>query len=138
MAYDRDRRVTVLFGGVDSTGTKYGDTWAWNGSVWTRVPVARGPSPRFGAGMAYDATRREIILFGGVDASNQKLNDTWRWDGREWRAAATSASPPPRSEGHLAFDEARGVIVLFGGEGVAVVPTLGDTWEWDGSRWTKR
>ena len=136
MAYDRERRVVVLLGGVDSTGTKFGDTWTWNGQEWTRV-ASTGPSPRFGAGMAYDAARHEVVLFGGVDSSNVKLSDTWRWDGQRWSLETPSVSPPPRSEGYMAYDEARRVVVMFGGEGVKVVPTLGDTWEWDGSRWTR-
>ena len=136
MAYDRERRVVVLFGGVDSVGKKYGDTWTWNGQEWTRV-ASTGPSPRFGAGMANDAARHEVVLFGGVDSSNVKLNDTWRWDGRRWRLETPSVAPPPRSEGYMAYDEARRVVVMFGGEGVKVVPTLGDTWEWDGSMWKR-
>ena len=136
MAYDVERRVAVMLGGVDSAGQKYGDTWQWNGKAWTRVETS-GPSARFGAGMAYDAARREIILFGGVDASNQKLNDTWRWDGRAWHAVPTPVAPPPRSEGYMAYDAARRVIVMFGGEGAQVVPTLGDTWEWNGSMWKR-
>jgi hypothetical protein len=134
MAYDEQRQTMVLFGGLDTTGHKYNDTWEWNGARWTRAS-STGPSPRFGAGMAYDAARRETILFAGVDSANQKLNDTWRWDGRSWRRAETAVAPPVRSEGYMAFDAARRVVVMFGGEGAQVVPTLGDTWEWDGTRW---
>lgn len=134
MAYDSRRQVMVLFGGLDTTGRKLADTWEWDRTRWTRVSTT-GPSPRFGAGIAYDSKRGETILFGGVDSTNQKLNDTWRWNGRTWRLAPTSLAPPGRSEGYLAFDAARSVIVMFGGEGAAVVPTLGDTWEWNGEHW---
>ncbi len=136
MAYDSRRQVMVLFGGLDTTGRKLSDTWEWDRARWTRVSSS-GPSPRFGAGIAYDRARGVTVLFGGVDSANQKLNDTWAWDGRRWRQVESPLAPPARSEGYLAFDEARGVIVLFGGEGAAVVPTLGDTWEWDGARWTR-
>ena len=136
MAYDRERQVVVLFGGIDSTGAKYGDTWTWNGKDWTRV-TSTGPSARFGASMVYDVARHEVLMFGGVDASNAKLNDTWRWDGRQWRLAQSGVAPPPRSEGYMAYDESRRVAVMFGGEGEKVVPTLGDTWEWDGASWKR-
>ncbi|MEP7346602.1 MAG: kelch repeat-containing protein, partial [Gemmatimonadaceae bacterium] len=136
MAYDARRHATVLFGGIEPTGRKLNETWEWDGARWTRVS-SEGPSPRFGASMAYDVSQGEIILFGGADSTNQKLNDTWRWDGRSWRRAETSFAPPPRSEGYLAYDEARGVIVMFGGEGAETIPTLGDTWEWDGTKWTR-
>ncbi len=135
MAYDARRQVMVLFGGLDTLGHKLPDTWEWNRTRWTRVS-RDGPPPRFGAGMAYDRKRGVTVLFGGVDAADQKLNDTWLWDGREWRIAAGTLAPPARSEGYLAYDEAREVTVMFGGEGSAVVPTLGDTWEWSGTNWT--
>ena len=40
-----------------------------------------------------------------------------------------------RNRGHhaMAFDSARGRVVLFGGS-----PRTADTWEWDGSDWTRR
>jgi len=108
----------------------------WNGTVWTRVS-STGPSARFGAGIAYDMKHGEVVLFGGVDSTNRKLNDTWLWNGERWRRAEGTRPPPPRSEGYLAYDEKRGVVVLFGGEGAATVPTLGDTWEWNGVGWTR-
>ena len=134
MAFDARRQVMVLFGGIDSAGHKLGDTWEWNGTRWAQVSSI-GPSPRFGAGIAYDARRGEIVVFGGADSANHKLNDTWRWNGESWRRAETATAPPSRSEGYLAYDEARGVIVMFGGEAEQTIPTLGDTWEWNGSQW---
>lgn len=136
MAYDTRRKVLVLFGGLDTLGHKLADTWELDRNHWTLVSRV-GPPPRFGAGMAYDQQEGVTVLFGGVDSTNQKLNDTWLWDGREWRLAVAPLVPPARSEGYLAYDAARRVIVMFGGEGVAVVPTLGDTWEWSGARWRR-
>jgi hypothetical protein len=129
MAYDSRRHVAVLFGGLDTTGRKLADTWEWNGAQW-RHASSSGPPGRFGAGIAYDAKRGETVLFGGVDSANHKLNDTWRWDGRRWSRAETAIAPPARSEGYLAYDPLRAIVVMFGGEGVAVIPSLGDTWEW--------
>lgn len=136
MAYDSRRHVSVLFGGMDSTGRRLGETWEWDGSHWTRASSS-GPTARFGAGMTYDAMRGVSVLFGGADSTNQKLDDTWLWDGGSWRRVETSSAPAPRTEGYLAYDERRGVSVLFGGEGAEVIPTLGDTWEWNGTRWTR-
>ena len=134
MAFDARRQVVVLFGGIDSAGHKLGDTWELKGGRWTKVSSS-GPSPRFGAGIAYDTRRGETILFGGADSANHKLSDTWRWNGETWRRADGGATPPSRSEGYLAYDDARGVIVMFGGEAEQTIPTLGDTWEWNGSQW---
>lgn len=138
MAYDTRRKTMVLFGGLDATGKKLGDTWEWNGAKWTQVSTTAAPPARFGAGIAYDQKRGETIIFGGVGADDRKLNDTWRFDGRTWRRADTAQAPAARSEGYLAYDAARGVTVMFGGEGSVTVPTFGDTWEWDGMKWTRR
>ena len=45
-----------------------------------------------------------------------------------------SAGPPARIIPALAFDGTRGVTVLFGGDRMRSTP-IGDTWEWDGTRW---
>src|SRR5688500_6293798 len=42
---DTRRGVFVLYGGVGSgSGTRYGDTWEWNGKTWTEANV-RTPGP---------------------------------------------------------------------------------------------
>ncbi|MBK8232988.1 MAG: hypothetical protein IPK72_20990 [Candidatus Eisenbacteria bacterium] len=49
------------------------------------------------------------------------------WEMRVWNAR----------QGHaLAYDSARGRTVLFGG--VEVSSYVSDTWEWDGSNWTRQ
>src|SRR5436190_1909276 len=74
MAYDAARGVTVLFGGANYPTTN-GDTWEWNGTVWTQHAV-RGPSPRVGHAMAYDAPRGVTLLFGG-NTSPGFNSETW-------------------------------------------------------------
>ena len=121
----------VLFGG--GCGTLVGDTWAWNGSSWSKLAQS-GPSARSAHRMVYDAARNEIVLFGGNDGSYR--NDMWRWSGSGWQEIPASGSwPSVRAHHGLAYDESRQVVVLFGGwDGGSY---LGDTWEWDGSSWTK-
>jgi hypothetical protein len=70
MAYDAARGVTVLFGGSTGRGPGglpyvNGETWEWDGTVWTEL-VVTGPSPREFAAMAYDAARGVTVLFGGI------------------------------------------------------------------------
>jgi hypothetical protein len=38
----------------------------------------------------------------------------------------------------MAYDGAHGVVVMFGGYTASDGPYLGDTWTWDGSRWTQK
>jgi hypothetical protein len=40
----------ILFGGYTGT-SNLADTWSWNGSVWTELPVT-GPSARAAAAVA--------------------------------------------------------------------------------------
>src|SRR5436190_1054795 len=65
MAYDAARSETVLFGGIDASGTLLGDTWTWDGRAWTQEHPAASPPARYAMGMAYDAARGEVVLFGG-------------------------------------------------------------------------
>ncbi len=53
-----------------------------------------------------------------------------------WRLLGTGAeTPSPRDRHAMAFDPIRGRTVLFGGKGDSGY--LGDTWEWDGKKWTR-
>jgi hypothetical protein len=44
---------------------------------------------------------------------------------------------PRRSSPAMAYDTQRGVTVMFGGFDYVSSTTLGDTWEWNGSTWTR-
>src|SRR5439155_2791409 len=63
-------------------------------------------------------------------------------DGAIWRQACVDAScaatlPGGRFGHAMSYDAARARAVLFGGTSCATASCgdLGDTWEWDGSRW---
>jgi hypothetical protein len=82
MAYDAATGNVVLYGGFDPvTGTKdFGDTWAWDGSTWTRQAPGTSPSARYLASAAYDSATGNVVLFGGFDTVTQRsLGDTWTW-----------------------------------------------------------
>ena len=76
MAYDAERRVTVLFGG---------ETCVWDGKSWTRLTPPASPPDRAVHGLAYDPSRQRVVLYGG-SRENGRLNDLWEWDGRNWTA----------------------------------------------------
>ncbi len=148
--YDSERADLVLFGGWRRGDGRLGDTWEWDGVRWAQVAAEGdgGPSARVYHAMAYDAARGVTVLFGGYDGADF-LGDTWTWNGVQWaqvtwawdgvrwaRVAAEGEGGPSARRGHaMAYDAAREVIVLFGGRGVDGL--LGDTWWWDGERWTE-
>src|SRR5262245_62043177 len=139
MAFDSQRGRTLLFGGFDGNVTRLGDTWQWDGSVWTQLAPVTSPSARSDHALAYDSVRDRVVLFGGLtSASSSALGDTWEWDGANWTQRSPAQSPPARQKTALAFDRARGRTVLFGGtENSTIVTYFADTWEWDGTNWSR-
>ena len=77
MAYDRNMRRSVLFGGLQRS-LRFRDTWAWNGTNWSLVELEGALPPARGAHtMTYDANRRRVVMFGGLDVAGRRLADTW-------------------------------------------------------------
>ncbi len=139
LVYDGARGKTLLFGGgVDTAGSQFGDTWEWSGTAWTRV-ASTGPSPAASATMAFDPHGKRAFLFGGM-AGQAPQDETWEWDGNAWKrvcADAACAHPPARAFAAGYFDFERSRFVVFGGKANDGT-LLGDTWEWDGARWTQQ
>lgn len=122
----------TLFGGTSAGGRRLGDTWTWNGQIWTRRQIAGAqPSPRTLASLVPDSVRHRSLLFGGQTANVGDLNDSWEWDGERWLDVTPlpGAFRPPARNGHAAaYSEPRGEGVLFGG--AQQLERLGDTWVW--------
>jgi Galactose oxidase, central domain len=135
LVYDEARRQIVLFGGDTRATGPLSDTWVYDGTSWREIATP-GPPARTTHQMVYDTRRERVVLFGG-SAGTQMFGDTWEWDGRQWSRMATTG-PDARTLYGLAYDSARGVVVLFGGTSVLAsdAPSFGDTWEWNGARWT--
>jgi hypothetical protein len=123
MAYDPNRQATTLFGGRLADGQAVGDTWAWDGAVWTQLGEDDALA-RSRHAMVYDSGRGVMVVFGGMKGS--QLKDTLEWDGAAWKQVATSG-PPRRMYHAMAYDSARKAIVLFGGWDGS---PLADTWEY--------
>jgi len=136
LAYDADRKVTLLFGGGDEHGQLAPDTWGWDGAGWTRL-AEMGPAPRAHFGFLDDAAHDHVLLYGGYDG-NQVFGDFWSWDGAAWQPVDLTA-PGPRSHEGLALST-ESVLLLFGGAtGPSTFTTLtADTWVLDDGAWTKR
>jgi hypothetical protein len=135
MAYDPALHEVILFGGA-ATPPWRRDTWAFDGTSWTKLSPAVSPQGRGGARMAYDEATGQLVLFGGK-GNRHPLNDTWVFDGTTWTKEHPAHVPPVRDSPGFAYDPAHGQIVMFGGYQGCFGCDLNDTWTWDGNDWTQ-
>lgn len=125
MAYDPHRRLVVLFGGIDASGTFLGDTWTFDGVTWTQRTPPSSPPARSSGRMAWSPANDAVLLCGGA-STKSGLSDAWLWNGSSW--STTSGSP------------ACGTISLgdsLEGQHVVGYDDIHRTWGWDGSRWSQ-
>ncbi|MFN7974845.1 MAG: Ig domain-containing protein [Acidobacteriota bacterium] len=132
MSYDAMRDRVVMVGGLAETQEdNFAETWEWDGSTWTLqqpCPVALA----FFA-MDYDSTRGVVVMNGGLDYTLQAFDETLEYlPNGTWRSGPSG--PSPRGLHAMAFDKGSSAMVLFGGEAASL---FGDTWEYDGSGWTR-
>ncbi|HUS32949.1 MAG TPA: hypothetical protein VMZ53_30815 [Kofleriaceae bacterium] len=136
-AYDKTTGKLVIFGGVTPHGQD-GATWIFDAQGWHRLE-GNGPPGLAGASMVFDANRNVFVLFGGNGIDGAGTNETWELSlAGQWQKAAPSASPPRRTLAAMAYDSFRKKTVLFGGTTDAkTIVELDDTWEYNGTTWTK-
>jgi hypothetical protein len=81
---------------------------------------------------------RGVVVFGGARFCGTELiadSSFWSWDGRGW-TALPAAFPGRREDALLIYDSRRKVLVLYGGR--AGTQVYSDTWEWNGSSWSRK
>ena len=146
MVYDASLKKTVLFGGWDSN---YIDqTWMWNGTAWTQAKNKPAP-PRGLAAMWYDPNLKKTVMYGGLgrltlQGSYERFGDMWTFDGSGWSTLKPAgATPGQRYGAQVTVDPRTNHVILFGGlrfdvnDLVQTQVYADDTWEWDGTAWTK-
>lgn len=131
-AFDVARNIGVLVG-QDFNGA--GRIWTWDGD--TMHLKADLPAMASGAGvaMAYLPSAAHMVLFGDEGPNRDA---TRLWDGTSlttWIPPANAPVPPGRYSSAAAYDPKSGRVILFGGRDDAGV--LGDTWAWDGAKWSR-
>jgi hypothetical protein len=132
MTYDGARGLCVLHGGVN--GDTSGQTWEWDGNTWTQRTTAHQP-PISVRALAYDEGRRVVVGFGG----GAETSETWEYDGKDW-TFRTTGGPTAIFHDSLAYHAFRHSIVLhrLGYNKNPPPPVSRETWEWDGTSWTRR
>jgi hypothetical protein len=138
--YDATRHSIVALSLTDY------QTWQFDGHDWAPIPLEGGATPimigmgRQAPAVALDQARGLWVVFGGSDGLNRPT-ETWTGDGMTWTQRSLSPSPPARwgwpGKSYMAWDPSHRRMVLFGGSVPGIGGTdLGDTWSWDGTRWT--
>ena len=137
MAWDGQR--IVLFGGILGD-SDLADTWTWDGTNWNPVSISNPPGQRDSAGIAYDSFHNKVVMFGGYSSSAEgDYFDTWIWDGTQmtWTNPNPAQPPSARDSFSMVFDSLHNQVVLFGGFLSSSFNDIGDTWSWDGTKWTQ-
>lgn len=140
-SYGGDERV-VVFGGIDSEGSRLGDTWLLDlsevPSIWHEVVTPISPPARSGHTLTWIGGRK-MILFGGRGTRFEVLNDVWLLDMEGDCAYWVELRPcelqpindrPAARAGHSATLLFGGRILIFGGED-ARRTRKGDLWVLD-------
>ncbi|MBS1598297.1 MAG: hypothetical protein JST75_08725 [Bacteroidetes bacterium] len=146
MVYAEHLNAFVMYGGTNSKRKNDSATWILKDANWSSMNIP-GPGGRFHFGMAYDRSRKKVVLYGGYNDQAMQ-HDTWEFDGTSWQKINVEG-PGPRARLSMTYDPDRKAIILHGGDvGKKKVDTSvnkdgevwdvrGDTWSWDGKRWTK-
>jgi hypothetical protein len=146
LVYDPTLKKTVFFGGYD--GTYLNQTWTYDGTVWTQVKKNPPPS-RSHTSMWYDPILKKTVIYGGLGRldPNGKLlrfDDMWSFDGTGWTQIKPTTTPGMRYGAQVAVNPVTNHTTLFGGIRVDVDSNnnqvqvyANDTWDWDGTNWTK-
>ncbi len=129
MAYDENRNVVVLFGGLGQNG-RLSDTWEWDGNSWMEKKTDIQPNARSGHEMVYDPIRKKVVIYGGY-SDPTFYNDAWEWDGKNWNRINLNTEAPVASVFALSLNTDENLIfALLSG-------TPGGTWEWEENTWTR-
>ena len=145
LSYDRDRDRVLMFGGyhyVTEGRTvrleERRDTWELNGDTWTRVND-NGPNVAKPL-LLFDAARHQTIMLGVEVSDEAQLLETlmYRWDtgSSSWQQMTPATLPTCVNEAQLIYQASNQRPLVVGGACTGA-EFLDETFEWDGTTWTK-
>jgi hypothetical protein len=141
-AYDSARDRIVLFGGTHQTYSEDGrtltetplhDTWEFDGTNWRQI-LSDGPAVTKPV-LEYDPVRKQTIMI-AYDSKIATVMYAYDPAAAKWNQLTPAALPPCANEVAMTWQGSNNTILLTGG--VCSTSTVAEeTWEWDGTKWTK-
>jgi len=146
LAYDRDAKEAILFGGLEE-----GETWAFDfaHNKWRNLKPKVSPPRLSMPNMVYDSRNKVTLLFGGQTGGygdGVNLNETWAYSSARntWEKRSPKDPPARRLQAQACYDSVNGVMILFGGH-ANIYPKRDqgdrytDTWVYDfaANTWTE-
>ncbi|KAG0238011.1 hypothetical protein BGW41_008276 [Actinomortierella wolfii] len=83
MAYDANKDVVYITGGIDAKGNAMWDmvSYSFSNNKWTSISINRAPRPRYGhCSFIYN---ENLYIFGGMLGATTTA-DIWMFDGKTW------------------------------------------------------
>lgn len=130
--FDSVAGKVVVFGGYQPNVRDLGDLWAWDGSTWSLLNQSEARTHLVLAG---HGKLGSLVALGGMGPGATSFMSAW--GGGHWTGVAGSG-PSARYLAGAAYDKIRRVLVLFGGGNPAGSDLYADTWEHDGTAWSRR
>ena len=138
MTYDAGDGEVLMFGGTDTAGTAYSDTWAFSGGHWRKLSPSGSPPGRYRASMTYDPADNETVLFGGCTTSSCPDSSTWVFHNDSWKQLSPSTHPSSRTYYYEAYAPQYSEVLLFGGAAETSTATFNDLYSFANATWTDR
>jgi hypothetical protein len=141
-AYDSVRDRIVLFGGTHQTystdnrtlvETPLHDTWEFDGTNWKQI-LTDGPEVSKPV-LAYDPVRKQTIML-ALDKNLATVMYAWDPNAASWKQLTPTVLPTCANEGVLTWQSSNNTILYTGGVCATSIGTE-ETYEWDGTNWTK-
>ncbi|HEV2165928.1 MAG TPA: hypothetical protein VGS23_02950 [Thermoplasmata archaeon] len=112
--------------------------WTLGRTGWTNVAEPR-QAPSSSIEMVDDPALGEIVALADVTGGfyGPGQFEEWAFSSGQWSLVSRTLPMAPRSGEGLTYDAAGGFVLLFGGVYYDSSTDLGDTWIYEGARWTQ-
>lgn len=136
-AFDPIRDRFIVYGGtgIDSAqkAFAYRDMWEFDGTTWTQVGD-NGPDVAKPL-LVYDRARNKVLML-ATDTALATHMYSYDAGTKSWTELKPTLLPPCVNEGMVDYDTTRNIVVYTGGS-CTTSTSVDETYEWDGTNWTK-